>query len=290
MSTKHQNEPKIIAENHLKVDILDVVFEGRNKAYGAYDLRKTYNERIKHAAFAAFFSVGLLVALPFISSALHSVNKRESAEATLTDINPPPPPPIEKPVLPPPPPPEKAVEPPPPVSTIKFLPPVAVADKLADINPPKIEDMEGKVIGTENKTGEKGSNAPAAPDAGLGKAAPPIVEEKPKPKQEDDTPMIAVEKRAEFPGGEKALMQFLAENIKYPAMARDIDISGKVFLQFVVERDGSITGVKVLRKLGGGCDEEAERVVKMLPKFAPAMQNGHTVRMIFNLPVHFQLN
>ncbi len=291
MNANNQNEPKINAENHLKVDILDVVFDGRNKAYGAYDLRKTYNERIKHAAFAAFFAVSALVAVPFISSALHRVKKYEGKDVVLIDYTPPPPetdmPPLPPPPPPPPPPP---VTPPPQVATIKFLPPVPVPDDKAPENPPKIEDMDGKVIGKENLNGEKGSNAKAVAEPAQGKAMPTIVEEAPKPKEVEEPPMLVVEKRAEFPGGDKALLAFLAENITYPQMARENGIEGKVFLQFVVERDGGISGVKIMRPVGGGCSEEAVRVINLLPKFAPAKQNGHTVRMIFNLPVVFKLN
>ncbi len=98
-----------------------------------------------------------------------------------------------------------------------------------------------------------------------------------------------VETRPSFPGGEKARQKFLANNIEYPTMARESGIQGKVFLTFVVEKDGSITDVKVLRGIGGGCNEEAMRVVKMMPKWSPGKQRGKPVRVQFNLPVKFIL-
>lgn len=98
-----------------------------------------------------------------------------------------------------------------------------------------------------------------------------------------------VEKMPEFPGGEEALLKYLGKNTKYPPMAKDAGISGKVFVTFVVEKDGSISDVKLLRKIGGGCDEEALRVVKNMPKWSPGKQRGKNVRVQFNLPINFIL-
>ncbi|NOX86795.1 MAG: energy transducer TonB [Chlorobi bacterium] len=98
-----------------------------------------------------------------------------------------------------------------------------------------------------------------------------------------------VESMPEFPGGMGALMKYLAENIKYPSLAKESGIQGRVFINFVVEPDGSISNVKVLRGIGGGCDEEAVRVVKSMPKWKPGMQRGKPVRVSYNLPVKFTL-
>ncbi len=98
-----------------------------------------------------------------------------------------------------------------------------------------------------------------------------------------------VEQDPEFPGGMEALLKYLAQNIKYPPLARDNGITGKVFVTFVVERDGSIANVKLLRDIGGGCGAEAIRVVKSMPKWNPGKQRGKAVRVQFNLPVNFTL-
>ena len=98
-----------------------------------------------------------------------------------------------------------------------------------------------------------------------------------------------VEQDPEFPGGMEALLKYLAQNIKYPQLARDNGITGKVFVTFVVERDGSIANVKLLRDIGGGCGAEAIRVVKSMPKWNPGKQRGKAVRVQFNLPVNFTL-
>jgi len=106
---------------------------------------------------------------------------------------------------------------------------------------------------------------------------------------EEQQIFTVVESMPEFPGGMGALMKYLAENIKYPSLAKESGIQGRVFINFVVEPDGSISNVKVLRGIGGGCDEEAVRVVKSMPKWKPGKQRGKPVRVSYNLPVKFTL-
>lgn len=98
-----------------------------------------------------------------------------------------------------------------------------------------------------------------------------------------------VESMPEFPGGPAKMMEYIAQNIKYPAMARESGIQGRVFVNFVVEPNGSVSNVKILRGIGGGCDEEAIRVVEAMPKWTPGRQRGKAVRVSFNLPVRFTL-
>ena len=109
--------------------------------------------------------------------------------------------------------------------------------------------------------------------------------------EEEDEQVIfqVVENDPEFPGGIEALMKYLQQNIKYPQLARENNITGKVYVTFVVERDGSVTGVRVLRDIGGGCGQEAVRVVKSMPKWTPGKQRGKAVRVQYNLPVNFSL-
>lgn len=98
-----------------------------------------------------------------------------------------------------------------------------------------------------------------------------------------------VEEMPSFPGGEQKLMEYVGKNVKYPQIARESGIKGRVFVSFVVEPDGSVSNVKVLRGIGGGCDEEAMRVVKSMPKWKPGKQRGKAVRVSYMLPVNFQL-
>ena len=109
--------------------------------------------------------------------------------------------------------------------------------------------------------------------------------------EEEDEQIIfqVVENDPEFPGGLEAMYKFLAQNIKYPQLARENNITGRVYVTFVVEKDGSVSGVRVLRDIGGGCGAEAVRVVKSMPKWTPGKQRGKAVRVQYNLPVNFNL-
>lgn len=100
---------------------------------------------------------------------------------------------------------------------------------------------------------------------------------------------VFVEDQASYPGGEEARMKFLRDNIKYPEMAKESGIQGTVYLKFVIEKDGTISNVQVVRGIGGGCDDEAVRVLKSMPKWQPAKQRGRPVRVWFNMPIKFTL-
>jgi len=99
-----------------------------------------------------------------------------------------------------------------------------------------------------------------------------------------------VEEMPSYPGGENERNRFLAENINYPSKARDARIQGTTYISFIIDKEGSVTDVKVLRGIGGGCDEEAIRVVKLMPKWNPGKQNGKNVRVLFNMPIQFRLD
>lgn len=115
---------------------------------------------------------------------------------------------------------------------------------------------------------------------------PVQVEEEP----EDVQIFTVVESMPEFPGGDASRIKYLNDNIVYPQMARESGIQGRVHVTFVVERDGSVTDVQVLRGIGGGCDEEAVRVIRNMPKWVPGKQRGKPVRVQFNMPILFKLN
>ena len=116
-----------------------------------------------------------------------------------------------------------------------------------------------------------------------------MVEVEEEVQEEEDEVFIVVEEDPEFPGGLQALSQFIADNIKYPQLAKENNITGRVFVSFVVEKDGRVGQVKILRDIGGGCGNEAVRVVKLMPKWKPGKQRGKPVRTQFNLPVNFDL-
>ena len=106
---------------------------------------------------------------------------------------------------------------------------------------------------------------------------------------EDDAIFVVAENAPEFPGGSDSLYAYIARNIKYPETAKKEKIEGRVFVTFVVEKDGRITGERILRDIGGGCGEEVLRVIRTMPKWKPGTQDGKPVRVQFNLPVAFEL-
>jgi protein TonB len=105
----------------------------------------------------------------------------------------------------------------------------------------------------------------------------------------DSTTFTIVEKIPIFPGGESEMYKFLGEHMSYPEKARDKNVQGRVYVSFIVEKDGSISSIKVLRGIGSGCDKEAIRVVKSMPKWTPGYQKGKAVRVRYNLPILFKL-
>lgn len=264
-----------MADQLITKDFDEIVFENRNKAYGAYELRKKYNKHVNRAFIIALSIFVLSVSIPaimnFINSSLEEINMQQNVELNMLQE----PPPLDEDQPPPPPPPP---DPPPPVQeTIKFTPPVVTEEpiKEEDIPPPQEE------ITNAGKTTQEGTEGVIdLPTEGTGNQ---IIEEAP--------PQIftIVEQMPEFPGGEEKLMEYLQKNVKYPAMARESHITGTVFVTFVVQGNGDITDVRKLKGIGGGCDEEALRVIKNMPSWKPGKQNGKSVPVQYNLPIKFTL-
>lgn len=153
---------------------------------------------------------------------------------------------------------------------------------------PMPEGVSDYAVGYEVAEETFSLKAAAAPKGKVLSSPVRVMEEEEIEEEEEEIFMI-VEKDPEFPGGMEAMLKFLSENITYPQEAKDKSIEGTVFVTFVIEKDGSITNIKLLRDIGGGCGTEAVRVVKMMPKWKPGTQGGKPVRVQFNLPVKFQL-
>jgi periplasmic protein TonB len=244
----------------------EMVFKGRNQAYGAYVLRKKYRKYVTTAMLIALIILIGAVAYPVIASYI-SKNKiiKEEKSVETEILNAP------KEDLPPPP-------PPPP-------PPEAMAEKVKFTVPKVVEDTVETGLATQDDLSTKG-NTEAPPEEEI------KVEEVKEQVIQQEAPkeiFTVVEEQPGYPGGDEARIKFLQENIKYPEEAKELGVQGKVFVTFVVEVDGSITDVKVLRGIGAGCDEEAIRVVKSMPKWVPGKQRGQPVRVQFNLPIKFTL-
>ncbi|NOX86796.1 MAG: energy transducer TonB [Chlorobi bacterium] len=180
----------------------------------------------------------------------------------------------------------------------KFLPTgpsEIISEELPPVIPekPKIELPPPQVINLKIEDNSGDDYPDIVIDVGIGMDDPaPYFTEGNEPEDfvpEDTIVVTFPDKQPEFPGGTAAMFQYLHDNIKYPSLAKETNIQGTVFIGFVIERDGSVSNVKVLRPVGGGCDEEAVRVVQSMPRWKPGMQHGRPVRVSFNMPVKFVL-
>lgn len=267
----------------LNADILDIIFEGRNKEYGAYDLRKTYNKRLVRAILGTAIVIVLLFLLYFVSN-LNSGSKKAAVvvnDVQLEDVK------EEKKNEPPPPPPPKVQ--PPKVEMAKFTPPKIVPDKEVkpEEKPPEQEKLDDTKIGTVNQEGIKddGITAPPVSDAGKG------VVEAPKKDDEDyDKTFTKVEIESEFPGGQAAWLRYLNKNLRYPDDAVNNEIQGTVIVQFIVDKEGNVSDVQAISGPDqGGLRDEAVRVIKKSGKWTPAVQNGRQVKSYKKQPIVFRL-
>jgi periplasmic protein TonB len=263
--------------NFLKRDLDDIVFEGRNQNYGAYVIRRIYKNHLKRASIFGFALSALILASQdkFVMTPIIELAKLPEDKPKV-DIPKPPEPP--KPELP------KKIE------TIRFVPPKVEEDnkvKEPD-NIPKMDEITA-AVSTVTQEGDKGplptDFVPAPPPVGSGEG-----EKEVKKIEEDETPLLFVEQAPEFVNGLNAMYKFLKENMKYPAVARENGIEGSVYVGFVVGKDGTIRDVKVKRGIGGGCNEEAIRVVELMPKWNPGKQNGKAVNVSFTIPIKFKLD
>jgi len=267
----------------MKVTLDDVVFETRNKEYGAYYLRKNYRRYLTRAT---VMGTGLFCLLFGAALAFNKIQAANREKVTYVIVNPfdlpqDDPEPVVPEELPPPP----LEEPAPEMAQEKFLPPEPKKDEevLVEEPPPPAEKLEKAIISNKTVEGTEAKDVFIPP--------PPTKEVavvKMEPVAEDEI-FMGVEQEAEFPGGLNELMKFLKKNVSYPAAAQRANISGKVILQFVVEKDGTVGQIKVLKSVGFGCDEEAVRVVKAMPRWSPGRQNGRAVRVYYTLPVSYTL-
>jgi protein TonB len=266
----------------LNADVLDIIFEGRNKEYGAYDLRKTYNKRLVKSIIGMAIIIVLLFAGFFLSNLKGGPSKKAMVvdDVQLEDV-------AQKKDEPPPPPPPK-VEPP-KVEMAKFTPPKIVPDKEVkpEEKPPEQEKLEDTKIGTVNQEGIKddGITAPPVSDAGKG------VVEAPKKDDEDyDKTFTKVEIESAFPGGDQAWLRYLNKNLRYPDDAVNNEIQGTVTVQFIVDKEGNVSDVTAISGPDqGGLREEAVRVIKKSGRWTPAVQNGRNVKSYKKQPIVFKL-
>lgn len=270
----------------------DLIFEGRNKAYGAYKLRTQTGKRNVKAIITIAILAALCIVLFYIKAGYDAYQAAHAKNENVTEISA-----LNQPkkkqeakverkvqveqkkeVV-------KEVK-----SSIKFTAPVIKKD--AEVKPEEEMKTQDQIMQTNTAIGAldvKGNS-----DQGeilkvtQRVETEPVKAETPKPEVENKV-FDVVEQMPSFPGGQSALMSYLANNIKYPVVAQENGVQGRVVVSFVVERDGSITDVQVVRSVDPSLDREAQRVVRSMPKWIPGKQNGQAVRVKYNVPVSFRL-
>nr|WP_298655663.1 energy transducer TonB [uncultured Prevotella sp.] len=279
-----------------KIDLYDpkwveMVFAGKNKEYGAYQLRKGTSGRNIKALLILVIAAALVGG--FLAWKVIEQKQAEEQQAYMEAMElaklqqqakkeekkkEPVKPKIE---------PKKEI----PVAreTQKFTAPVIKKDELVkeENQVKQMDKLDEKVaVGTENKEGTKDRLAEAV-RSDIAVVAPPPP---PAPKPEVSNKVFdVVEEMPHFPGGAAALQAFLSSNTKYPVVAQENGVQGRVIVSFVVERDGSITDVRVVRSVDPSLDREASRVVRSMPRWSPGKQNGSAVRVKYTVPVVFRL-
>lgn len=254
----------------------ELIFQGKNKEYGAYKMRgesdKRHNIAILIIAVVAIVGFSLPSLINMVKPKVHEVNvdvtelsrlKKAEVKNDIKKI-------------------EKVAPPPELKSSIKFTAPVIKKDEeVKDENVLKSQEDLNKTPVAISIADVKGNNEKGGKD---------IADIKQDVTQADDNKIFdAIEQMPVFPGGEEELIKFLSNNVKYPIIAQENGIQGKVIIGFVVSKTGTISDVTVLRSLDPACDREAVRVVKMLPRWIPGKQNGENVNVRYTLPVTFKL-
>lgn len=257
----------------LHADYLDILFDHRNKSYGGYELRRHYSNRATKATLITLLATGILCSYSFLHHSNHTsaITLTLDKGNTLTDLSKriytPPPPKMPAPVHQP-----TAT----PVHTATFTHPVITNDivkpnELLSTN----DKLKDAVAGTHDASGTAATSAPAG-DGTAHTLQPPG-----PPK-----PVTWVEQMPEFAGN---FDSYIISHIRYPESARSANITGRVIVRFVVNEDGTISDAKVIQGIGGGCDEEALRVINGMPKWKPGRQNGQAVKVYCSVPINFLL-
>ena len=259
----------------------DIVFEGRNREYGAYLLRKVYTRNLWKGLVTAISLFMLFLSIPLVVNKLRPeapiITETPKIDTGLTIIE------VELPVIEPVTPPP-APEAKPPVQeakapTERFTPPVITNNPVAQTDVPDQQTLSKTNVGTETVAGDPTIKPPVTTGTetgtGTGTVSPPI--------------LYSADKMPEYPGGMAAMKKFLANNIEYPSRARHMGVEGQVLVSFVVNQNGDISGIQVLKSPGKDIEEEAIRVLKSMPKWTPGMNNGVPVNVRFTLPITFAI-
>jgi protein TonB len=274
-----------------KVDLIDnswvdLVFEGKNQEYGAYVLRKETGKRNVKALIWVLIGIAAIFAISYANLAIQNAMKQNVSVETDVELSK-----LAQKK-------EAKVERKEPVkvemeqkvvekvkSSVKFTAPeIKKDDEVKPEDELKSQDDLSKTNTAIGAFDVKGNDEA---EGEVLKAKEVVVDE--KPKEEETKVFDVVEQMPQFPGGPQALFEYLSKNIKYPVVAEENGIQGRVIVTFVVERDGSITDVKVAKSVDPSLDKEAQRVVRSMPHWIPGKQNGAAVRVKYTVPVTFRL-
>jgi len=274
--------------NVYKTEWLDLVFANRNKNYGAYDLRSKSSKIMTRALFVSGSLFVLLCFSPLIYAKLFPkeiVPDVPSKEIFIDDLIHPMKPDLPKP--------EEKPEPkkadPVKVKTIALPSQVVVVNKTELPPPPTMDDIKLAVISTKTQDGIVAPSAVVTDNKGNGDGTG-TAKEGAGESSNEVVGLSGVDEYPEFTGGAKAWSKYMERNLRYPSRAQEDNIAGKVFVSFVVEKDGSITDVSVIKGIGFGCDEEAMKVIKKSPLWKPGRNKGVPVRVRYNMAINFQIS
>ncbi|MCI1742033.1 MAG: energy transducer TonB [Prevotella sp.] len=275
-----------------KIDLYDpqwvnMIFQGRNKAYGAYKLRTSISKRNVMAIIIMLIAAAIIASILGIQAIVKAnqqkvavttsvelsqlANKKKAVVEKRTIIKE-----EKKEVV-------KQVK-----SSIKFTAPVIKKDNEVKKEIVSQEDLNNTktAVGAFDVKGNSDQGTVLKAEQEIAQPAPPA----PKPSAEIENKVFdVVEQMPSFPGGNSALMSYLNSNVKYPVVAQENGVQGRVVISFVVEKDGSITDVQVVKSVDPSLDREASRVVRSMPRWNPGKQNGQAVRVKYDVPVSFRL-
>ena len=274
-----------------KIDLIsgewtELVFAGRNQAYGAYKLRQGTGKRnvisiIAVVCLIIACQIGLTIKKAADAEAakraamnqaveLSKLEQPKKAEVKQKHVK------VE---------PEKVVEQ--VKSSIKFTAPVIKKD--SEVKPEDELKTQDQIMETKTAIGSFDVKGNDDVNGEVLKAKEVIAQPEPPKHEEEAKVFDVVEQMPSFPGGPSALMEYLGTHVKYPVVAQENGVQGRVVVSFIVERDGSITDVRVVRSVDPSLDREAQRVVSSMPRWTPGKQNGSAVRVKYNVPVSFRL-
>ena len=273
-----------------KIDLIDngwtdLVFEGKNQAYGAYQLRKNTGIRNLKALLTMFAIFALIAAIVIakvsidnyiasrnaaIETDVELANLAEKKEAKVEKKDEPEPEKIE-------------------IERVKSSVAFTVPEIKKDEEVKEEQEMKSQEELQETNTAIGAFTVEGNDEAAEVLKVKETIAEPEPPKVEETKVFDVVEEMPQFPGGSSALFEYLSKNIKYPVVAEENGVQGRVVVTFVVERDGSITDVKVVKSVDPSLDKEAQRVVKSMPHWIPGKQNGSAVRVKYTVPVTFRL-